>query len=176
MIFEEIKTQRLTLRKFTPETYGVLYKNLSDPELIEILGLSSTDELQNEKNKFEGGLRTHNRTFVFFQIIENASRQVIGWCGFHTWYLDHARAEVGYSLNDDSHKQKGYMSEALESILKYGFHEMKLNRVEAFVGPSNIPSLKLMDKFGFVKEGVLKSHYFKNGIMEDSIVFGLLKP
>jgi ribosomal-protein-alanine N-acetyltransferase len=52
---------------------------------------------------------------------------------------------------------------------------MKLNRIEAFIGPGNIPSLKLIAKSGFIQEGHLRGHYCKKGIMEDSLVFGLLR-
>ena len=93
----------------------------------------------------------------------------------HVWYLDHNRAEIGYALTDNPEKSKGLMTEAMNSILKYGFEEMKLHRIEAFIGPENIPSLKLVAKFNFKKEGVLRQHYFKNDKMEDSAVFALLK-
>ena len=52
---------------------------------------------------------------------------------------------------------------------------MGLERIEAFVGPNNTPSIKLLNRMNFKKEGLLKHHYFQNNIMDDSIVFALLK-
>ena len=52
---------------------------------------------------------------------------------------------------------------------------MGLNRVEALIGPNNIASLKLIAKMDFTKEGVLRSHYFVNDRLEDSIIYALLK-
>jgi ribosomal-protein-alanine N-acetyltransferase len=52
---------------------------------------------------------------------------------------------------------------------------MYLHRIEALVGPHNIPSLKLVKSFGFREEGRLREHYFINNQLEDSIVFSLLK-
>jgi len=67
------------------------------------------------------------------------------------------------------------MTEALAFILHYGFMVLNFNRVEAFVGEHNIPSLKLMAKYKFTQEGRLREHYNNNGKMENSLVFSLLR-
>lgn len=175
MVFEELKTERLILRKLTPEVYRFVHKNYSDSELSQFFGLTTTEELEKEKTKYKNGTTTYNKSFVIFHLLDATTGTFLGGCGFHTWYIEHARAEIGYQLLHDSEKGKGLMSEALGAIIDYGFNTMNLNRIEAFVGPDNTPSLKLMEKFGFKKEGVLKSHYFKNNKMENSVVFGLLK-
>ena len=80
-----------------------------------------------------------------------------------------------YVLNDDENKRNGFISEAMSPILKYGFEVMKLNRIEAFVGPDNIASQKIMKKFGFIYEGNLRKHYCKEGEYQDSNAYALLK-
>lgn len=47
--------------------------------------------------------------------------------------------------------------------------------MEAFIGPNNIASQKVVLRQGFKQEGILKDHYCTNGVIGDSIVFGLLK-
>lgn len=173
--FEFIETERLLLRKLTPEKYRQIYRTLSDAEIMNLLGLADEKALYMEKEKYESGLSTHNRSFVNFQILDRESGQLLGACGFHSWYTEHARAEIGYALTNEDSKTKGIMSEAMKEVLHYGFEYMRLNRVEAFIGPNNIPSLKLVAKFGFQEEGRLRGHYCKKGIIEDSVVFGLLR-
>lgn len=175
MIFETIVTPRLLLRKIVPETYNFIYANYEDTKLMSFLGLESTEKFEIEKMKFKKGLSTHNRSFVNFQMIDSVSDMIIGGCGFHTWYIDHARAEIGYAIYDERFKQQGLMSEAIKAVLNYGFGQMKLHRVEAFIGLSNLPSLKLVERAGFVKEGLLREHYNKEGVFQDSYVFSLLK-
>ncbi len=139
------------------------------------LALNSEEDTQLEKEKYKAGFSTFNKTFLYFQIIDKKSDEIIGWCGYHTWYTSHDRAEIGYILFDEEAKGKGYMTEVMTPILAYGFGKMNLHRVEAFVGKENVPSLKLMSNFGFTQEGHLKEHYLKNGVYEDSLVFSLLK-
>lgn len=174
MNLKTIRTERLILRRLTPEDFIYIFENHPKEEIKQILGHTSEKEFLKEKNKYEKGYTTYNRSFEFFQIIDKASMEIIGGCGFHNWYQDHRRAEIGYNLKTDEFKKQGIMSEALKVIIDYGFKIMKLHRIEALVGSENIPSLKLMNKFGFNREGVLKEHYFIEDKFEDSIIFGKL--
>ena len=175
MKFEEIITDRLILRKFTQESFDSIYSDMSQDEQLDILGLNSIEKLLEEKEKYKKGLSTHNKKFLYHQLIDKKTSAIIGWCGFHTWYTDHNRAEIGYGLFDDNYKSKGIMSEAIVSIVNYGFINMNLERIEAFVSPNNTHSIKLLKRMKFKKEGFLKHHYFHNSKMEGSIVFALLK-
>lgn len=175
MDFFIIETERLLLRKLTPETYQYIFQHYSDPELQEFLGISKPEKLEEERVKFTKGIATYNKSMLVFQLLDKNSKKIIGGCSFHTWYLDHARAEIGYALTDDTIKRSGLMSEALKPILDYGFEEMKLNRIEAFIGPNNNASIRLVEKFGFTREGVLRQHYYKDGQIEDSVVYSLLQ-
>lgn len=173
--FEILSTDRLLLRKLSPEIFDFIHQNYTEQELMTFLGLTTEEALTFEKEKYRKGLSTFNKSFCYFQILEKTTEQIIGWCGYHTWYLDHQRAEIGYGLFDDHFKGKGLMSEVVKTVLDYGFDTMKLHRVEAFIGKENEASISLVRKFGFTKEGLLRQHYNKNGVMEDSLVFGLLK-
>lgn len=175
MKIEELTTKRMALRKLTPTIFKYIYEQLTIPEQMAFLGLNSKEEWELEKNKYNDGLWTHNKKFLYFQLLEKTSRNIIGWCGYHTWYTDHYRAEIGYGLFTETHKKKGLMSEAMAPILQYGFTVMKLNRIEAFIGPDNIASIKLARKFKFEKEGLLREHYYVNGRAEDSVLYALLK-
>lgn len=171
---ELLQTPRLLLRKLTHEVYQQVFTSYTGEELKTFFGCRSNEELEEERKKYTDGLSMYRKACLVFQLLEKETNEVIGWCGYHTWYLPHYRAELGYELNDDSKKGKGYMKEALAAILDYGFTTMGLKRVEAFLDLENIPSLRLIQYFGFTQEGTLREHYFTNGRFEDSTVFSLL--
>lgn len=175
MKFEELTTSRLRLRKIGPEELIYIHTQLSPEEQMSYLGLDSEEDLEKEKKKFQGGLWTHNKRPLYFHLVDKKSDAVIGWCGYHTWYTDHARAEIGYGLLKEEYKRKGLMTEAIKPILDYGFNQMNLNRIEAFVAPYNVASNKVMGNNGFVKEGHLRSHYFFEGKHDDSYLYSLLR-
>lgn len=166
---------RVQLRGLSADQWRTAFLNWSDERLIRWFGLDGPEELEKEKQKALFGWRTFNRDLFYFHFVLKETGEVIGDGGFHTWYLQHRRAEIGYRLLHDRHKGRGYMREILPLILAYGFEQMDLNRIEAMVAPLNEPSLRLLRNNGFQEEGLLRSHYNNKGVMEDSLVFGLLR-
>jgi len=170
-----LETSRLYLKEITPELWNYAFSNLSDLQLIELLALGDMKRLETEKEKYHKGMTTHSISFRLFLLMERRSGKTIGKAGFHTWHAIHRRAELGYAIDLDAYKNQGYMSEALAPVLKYGFEKMNLHRIEAFLSLANTPSVKLVEKFGFTKEGLLREHYFKNNVHEDSACYSLLR-
>jgi len=152
-----------------------LFSKCTDEEISAYFGFQTAEELEAERVKYTKGVVTFNRHFHNFLLVHKETGQVIGSCGYHTWYIYHNRAELGYAIKDEAHKNKGYMGEALKTIIRYGFEHMGLNRIEALIGLNNVPSLTLVHRMGFLKEGVLREHYVNNGVAEDSVVFALLR-
>ena len=142
---------------------------------MELLGLQSDAEYEKEYDKFHLGHSMYNRSLLTFQLIDPQTNEIIGSAGFHNWSIDHKRAEIGYSLKSDEYKGKGLMSEVIPFIIHYGFEIMELQRIEAMVSPGNLPSLRLLEKNNFIREGLLRKHYFIGNDWEDSVVFSLLK-
>jgi len=61
-------------------------------------------------------------------------------------------AYVGYQIGEEFSRQ-GYMTEALQLILRHAFGKLKLHRLEANIQPGNVASIALVKRAGFVKEG-----------------------
>ncbi len=173
--FKLIETNRLILKGLSPQDMTVLFENYPKEEIKTILGHSSEEAYQKEERKYQNGYASYNRSFLLFLLEDKASGKIIGRCGLHNWNMDHQRAEIGYSMEDEDFKQRGLMSEAVEAVIDYGFTQLKLNRIEALVASYNTASLRLLEKNGFVQEGVLRNHYLVDGIFEDSVVFSKLR-
>ncbi|MEJ8473509.1 GNAT family N-acetyltransferase [Roseibium algae] len=72
------------------------------------------------------------------------------------------------------HAGKGHMSSAVSAVLPYCFDVLGLHRVEAACLPSNAPSIKLLQKAGFEREGYARKYLLINGTWQDHILFGCL--
>ncbi len=170
-----LHTKRLWLREINPRVYQVLFQSGDPVQIMEVLGLSTANELEMERQRYQQGMTTYNLSFKNFQLIDKATQRIIGSCSFHTWMLYHHRAEIGYEIFDEALKGKGLMTEAIKPIIAFGFEQMELHRIEALIEPHNQPSLKLVKKLGFQEEGLLRQHYLKDRVFEDSVMFALLK-
>lgn len=171
-----LESPRFLLREWNATIYDNLMRSGSDTEIMKFFGFETEDALQAEKERFSNGAyTTFNKTLLIFHILDTSTKRILGWCGYHTWYVPHSRAEIGYVLRNESDWGKGYMTEVLPQVLQYGFEQMKLNRIEAFVGPDSVASTRLLKNNGFQQEGYLRQHYFSNNVLSDSLLFALLK-
>ena len=169
-----LDTPRLTLKGIAYNTMSSIFDTLPKHEVMTALGHKSEDEYQKELEKHLNGYSSYNRRFVMFLLMDKESGKIIGRCGLHNWNQDHRRAEIGYVMNDEAFKRKGLMSEAVAAILEFGFTQLNLNRIDAMVGAGNTASLRIIEKSGFVKEGILRQHVLIDGKFEDSILFSKL--
>ncbi len=170
----EISTERLVLKSITPAIIHEVYDTLSKEQIMAYFGF---DEHGYNRclEMHEKGVETYRSTMFYFMLILKETNLPIGDCGFHTWDFKHNRAEVFYYLHSDNDKRKGYMSEAFSEVLKYGFTELKMHRIEALVSDYNIASVKFLQHFNFKKEGTMREDYIVDGKNTDSDCYSLLK-
>lgn len=79
-------------------------------------------------------------------------------------------ASLGYWLGKP-HTNKGYMQEAVQTLLPFAFRTLRLHRIEAATMLANAPSIRVLENCGFEREGVARSYLKINGRWEDHILF-----
>lgn len=99
--------------------------------------------------------------------------QLVGAIGLHV-NQDFDRAEVGYWLGLPFWG-RGYATEAVAAILRYGFEELKLNRIYAGYFSRNAASGRVMEKNGMKYEGTLREHVRKWDEYVDIVYHGILR-
>lgn len=67
------------------------------------------------------------------------------------------------------------MKEAITAVLRYGFQEMNLNRIEAIIDPANTSSVQLLEKIHFVQEGLLREYELGQKGFDDVYMYSILK-
>lgn len=87
---------------------------------------------------------------------------------------EHSQAELSFWLAVEVWG-KGYMSEALSPVLRFGFEELALNRLYAYHMVRNPGSGKVLQKNGLVEEGILRQRVRKWGVFEDVKLWAILR-
>ncbi|KAM3094179.1 GNAT family N-acetyltransferase [Phormidesmis sp. 146-12] len=87
---------------------------------------------------------------------------------------EHSQAELSFWMAVAAWGQ-GYMSEALKSVLRFGFGELGLNRLYAYHMARNPSSGKVLQRNGFVQEGLLRQRVRKWGKFEDVALWAILQ-
>lgn len=142
---------------------------------MQTLGYTTDKEYESQLRKYNDNYELGKRPFINFQLILKHTNETVGYAGFHNWVKEHLRAETGYHMLNDQHKQKGLMHEALQCIFAYGFNGLNLHRIEACTASDNMASIALLNKCGFQQEGVMRQHYYMNEVFYDSVLFSLMR-
>lgn len=96
----------------------------------------------------------------------------LGTCGFNALVYERARrGEVAYDLSP-AYWGKGVMAELMPLLIALAAGPLALRRLEAMVTPGNIRSIRLLERHGFEKEGLLRQHAYWKGRFWDQLIFG----
>ena len=82
---------------------------------------------------------------------------------------------IGYFLDWKEHNQ-GYATEVLRAVIDWLFHNTEIERIEAGVTLHNIPSYRVLEKVGFLREKVVSGNWKWYDQVYDSAYYYLLKP
>lgn len=85
------------------------------------------------------------------------------------------KAELGYVIAK-KYWGNGLTTQAVNLAIQMGFKDLDINRIEAYVDPTNISSQRILEKNGFEKEGLLKNFVVQKGVVKDRFIYSFLKP
>ncbi len=172
--FPVLTTERLVLRQLRPSDAEQVFDMRSDPIVMQHVNRPLAQTMEDAAALIE--LITNTvaaNDAVQWAITTRGDDALIGLIGFWRLVKEHHYGELGYML---AQKQwgKGYMSEAIEAVVHFGFNTLDFHRVEAITRPENTASVRALQKNGFVQEAHFKENIFWNGTFHDSLHFGRL--
>ena len=98
-----------------------------------------------------------------------------GLAGFKGTDRINRKSEIGYWLKEEF-QNRGIMTEAVHALIKFGFSELGLNRIQIKCAPENVKSNKIPQRLGFTLEGIERdSEFVKEGLFRDAEVWSLIK-
>lgn len=160
--FPELSTKRLQLRQLMMDDAPDVFKIYGDPKVM--------------RHSLEPPFATitNARIHIRFFSDEYAYRRLIWWGMYHRrdeavigllglWHIDLTAhiAELGFDTAS-RYWRKGYTHEAIVAVLRFGFDNLHLQRVYAKTVLENLPSMRLLEKVGFVEQGVVPPNTPRN--------------
>ena len=170
-----VASERVSLRPLTPNDADDLFAVFGDAEVMRFWSSPPWTNRNDAVELIERVTRgAADNAFYQWGIALNDGNTVIGTCTLFQVDRRNRRAEIGFILRRDMWG-KGLMSEAIGALLCFAFGTMNLHRIEADVDPRNENCLKLLERAGFTREGLLRERWLVNGEVNDSVMLGLLK-
>lgn len=173
-IFPVLESERLKLVEIQQEHLVDIFKLFGDGRVTEFYNVKTFGRVEDGqvyldwfRNRFK------DKQGIRWGIQLKGKTGIIGTIGFNNFIYNH-RANIGYDLQSECWN-RGYMTEALNRVIEFGFNTLQVNRIEAEVMAGNIASEKILAKAGFRKEGLLRDWMYWDQRHFDMIMYAYLK-
>lgn len=169
---KEKETSYLTLRILKPE--DITEQAMSwykDRDVVSFSDNQYRDFTFDSQREYVKTCFDNNDIDLYGIFAKNMHIGNISISGLDSW---HKRAEISYLIGEKSYWNKGVASFAIAEIIKKSREIYQLNKLFAGLAHENIASKIVLEKNGFILEGIRKSHLFYNNTFYDQLDYGLL--
>ncbi len=171
--FPVLHTERLDLIEVSSLHTPDLFQLVTDNRVSRFFNVMPATQVSDMEKAVERFRKMYaDKTGIRWAIQLKGATNIVGTIGFYN-LTDKHRGVLAYALIPE-YWNKGYVSEALEQILRFGFQDLELMRIDAEIRPGNIPSEQVLLKYGFTHEGLLRQWVLWNGEYQDMNMYALL--
>ena len=172
---KKIETERLVLRPFKEDDYKDMYKYwASEEEVAKGAGWPKHDNPDITKGLVKIWVDDYRNENVFNWIIELKEDHPIGSITVVRMDLNNKTCELGYSIGKE-YWNNGYATEAIKYVIAYLFAIELFDTVTAQCFEHNLPSIRVLEKNGFIREGVLRNRYILDNKKVNLVELSLIK-
>lgn len=162
------------LRELSRNDIKKINKWRNDPELISYLGAPYRFiDVEIDENWFDNYLKNRNNT-VRLSIVDN-NDEIIGLVSLTGIDYINRTAEFHIMIGESANHNNGIGTYAIKEMVNHAFNNMNLHRIYLEVLSTNKRAIKAYEKSGFIKEGILKEAYYKNGKYVDAFIMAIIK-
>lgn len=173
---KEIVTENLLLRRFQCSDNCCMGKYwVSDPEIQHAYAepvYETSEEINALLKKYISSYK--NDDYYRWAITLKGSGECIGQIAYFLMDNKNQFAEIEYCIGRDF-QCRGYATEACKAVTDYGFSFINLHKVQICHRESNNASRRVIEKCGFVYEGMLRDHMYLNGKFENRLYYSILR-
>lgn len=171
-----IRTERLDLRPVTDDDFAAIHAYQRLPEVCRYLYWGPHDEAASRASVADKATRTTLRAsgdFLQLAVVVRETGTLVGDVTFVWNSREHRQGGIGYVFHP-AHTGHGYATEASRALLKLGFEELQLHRIQAELDGRNTASARLLERLGMRREGHLRENEFLDGEWSDEVIYAML--
>ncbi|MBQ9781160.1 MAG: GNAT family N-acetyltransferase [Clostridia bacterium] len=170
-----LETERLTLRGMRVSDAEDMYAYAQHEPVTRYLTWTPHPNIKHTKEYLTYiGQRYRTGDFFDWAVICKEDGRMIGTCGFTSFDFVSDSAEIGYVLNPEYHG-RGLATEAVREVLRFGFEDLSLHRIEAKFMKENTRSQMLMERVGMQFEGYAREAMKVKGQYRTIGRYGILR-
>ena len=150
------------LRAIEPQDSEMLMNLINDPETeYHVGGWSFPVSTKGQREWIEN--LQNDKSEMRCVITDKENKKSVGTIILNNIDYKNGSAQIHIKIASEVHRGKGYGSDAVSTVVTYGFNELRLHCIYANVNEDNLASVKLFSKCGFEHDGLLRDRIFKRG-------------
>lgn len=161
------------LRAPEPRDAESFYRWFNDPAAIAGLGLRYPVPRKVERDWVTAQATPSYAATRF--AVETLDGTLLGSCGLFDGSAENRSAELGVAVVDRAQQGKGYGTDTVRTLCRFGFEQMGLHRIELLVFAQHETARAVYEKVGFVTEGVARQAHWGDGRWYDDVHMSLLE-
>jgi RimJ/RimL family protein N-acetyltransferase len=163
------------LREFSAVDVPMAMELSTDP-YIPLIGSLPANASQQEARDWVDRQRGRLAEGVGFSfaIAESDTDRAVGGIGLWLAQLAQGRATVGYSVTPSA-RGRGIAVAALTALTSFAWSIPALHRIELYIEPWNMGSIKTAERVGYEREGLLRSHQEIGGRRRDMLLYSIIR-
>lgn len=165
--------EKIYLRPLERDDAPTLLPWVNDPEVLATLMMYTPKNLQSELEFIERAYKRDDE--IILGIALKANDKLIGTTGLHDIDWKNRNCMFGILIGDKTEWGQGYGTEATRLMVDYAFGTLGMHRVWLRVYEYNQRAIRVYEKVGFVREGMLREDRYHGGRFFHTIVMGLLR-
>lgn len=173
----EIESKRLELQEITWADLENIHRLYSLPETDEYNTLGIPKDIEESKEMvrlmIEAQQEKERKSYTW-KIVRKDSGEFIGMAGINLSANRFRLGEIFYELFP-SHWGQGYATEVAKTLIKIGFDDFHLHKVEAGVATENIRSINVLEKTGMIREGLRRKILPIRGEWKDNYHYAIVE-
>jgi len=168
-----LKSAHLLLTPPTVADLPIMFDWINDRE--QVLSNAPYKPVTEEAHKawFESIQQRNDLVIFGIRLLED--KRLIGSCQLHSINHVHRSAELQIRIGEPSQRGQGYGTEAVRLLLDFAFKDLNLHRVYLHVFSTNAAAIRLYEKAGFKREGLLRKAAHIDGAYVDIVMMGILR-
>ena len=116
-----------------------------------------------------------NQKGYFFAIENKETGEFLGTCSLVNFIWTSRSGVLGIAIHNPDNHDKGYGTDAMDCLLRFGFNVLNLHRIELWVVEYNKRAIHVYEKLGFKEIGRKREAHYLQGKYHDMVMMDILK-
>ncbi|MEM3403047.1 MAG: GNAT family protein [Nitrososphaeria archaeon] len=168
-----LKGNKINLRPLEPEDLREVFRMVNSPESVGVFDVFQFASWGEVEKWFKGPIGPNDLTVLLIE--RNEDKERLGIVVYYSAHPILQNLEIGFQISSIEERSKGYGAEAVRLLVDFLFKTRNVQRVQATTSTENVAAQRVLERNGFIREGLMRKSLFGDGRYQDTYLYSILR-